>query len=63
MSKESKRQSDKELTEELKQSFPASDPPTVTRQPAHKGHVESEAAEKKKDKGKDQDKDKDKAKP
>lgn len=46
--KSQKRKEDKELTEELKQSFPASDPPTVTRQPADQRHVESEEAEDKK---------------
>lgn len=46
--KSQKRKDDRELTEELKQSFPASDPPTVTRQPADQRHVESEQAEEKK---------------
>lgn len=46
--KSKKLKDDRELTEELKQSFPASDPPTVTRQPADQRHVESERAEEKK---------------
>ncbi|MDH7797254.1 MULTISPECIES: hypothetical protein [unclassified Beijerinckia] len=40
-----KRKDDRDLTEELKQSFPASDPPTVTRQPTDQRHVKSEEAE------------------
>lgn len=45
-----KAEADRELTEELKQTFPASDPPTITRQPIDRQHVESEASDKKKKK-------------
>lgn len=40
-----KQKDDRDLTEELKQSFPASDPATVTRQPTDQRHVKSEAAD------------------
>jgi len=36
--KHAKAKADRELTEELKQTFPASDPLTVTRAPADKQH-------------------------
>lgn len=36
--KSAKDEADRELTEELKQTFPASDPLTVTRAPADKHH-------------------------
>lgn len=45
--KADKAEVDQELTDELKQTFPASDPPTITRQPLDR-HVESEKQEKKK---------------
>ena len=41
-------EADEELTEELEQTFPASDPPTITRQPLDRQHVESEAEDRKK---------------
>ncbi|HEV2570341.1 hypothetical protein [Methylocella sp. CPCC 101449] len=46
--KADKAEVDQELTDELKQTFPASDPPTITRQPLDRQHVESEKQEKKK---------------
>ncbi|MDH7794155.1 MULTISPECIES: hypothetical protein [unclassified Beijerinckia] len=48
--KAEKAEADRELTEELKQTFPASDPLSITRHPADRQHVESETAEKKKKK-------------
>jgi hypothetical protein len=47
-----KAKADRELNEELKQTFPASDPLTVTRAPADKQHSDDAKAKRETEQGK-----------
>jgi hypothetical protein len=50
--RDAKAKADRELTEELKQTFPASDPPTVTRAPADKHHSDDAKIKREKEQNK-----------
>ena len=50
--KHAKAEADRELTEELKQTFPASDPLTVTRSPPDKQHSDNAKIKREKEQNK-----------